>query len=401
MNLANIFIAAAYKKLVQVDLPGGSNQHEINGSSKLRSFFNTSERIQGSIKWHYFSDDQELVQEENTYTFYDARARSADRTNRSEWRMYYYGDFLSYANPDDILVLLKTKVQEEAYDIYGLVFQANSRWSRAVGSLLILDNPTSTFSLISHESLNEKELELTRYRILDELGIEFVHPTRKDDESLVVEKFGMEFPKTKVMSQFAQEQVEVNLSDADETLMRWLTREEELFIALERVIVQERLNKGFDDVDAFLKFSLSVHNTRKSRMGYAFQNHLSRLFDENHIRYTAQGVTEGKIKPDFLFPGRIEYHQASFDAQRLVMLAAKSTCKDRWRQVLTEAARIPVKHLCTLEPGISVNQTDEMKGQNIKLVIPRKLLEATYTKTQQQEAMILIDFIEFVRSKQI
>ena len=42
------------------------------------------------------------------------------------------------------------------------------------------------------------------------------------------------------------------------------------------------------------------------------------------------------------------------------MLAVKSTCKDRWRQILAEADRLPVKHLLTLEPGISVAQTDEM-----------------------------------------
>jgi hypothetical protein len=31
------------------------------------------------------------------------------------------------------------------------------------------------------------------------------------------------------------------------------------------------------------------------------------------------------------------------------MLGAKTTCKDRWRQVLTEAIKIPHKHLFTLE----------------------------------------------------
>ncbi|EJA5030400.1 hypothetical protein MU985_004932 [Salmonella enterica] len=42
------------------------------------------------------------------------------------------------------------------------------------------------------------------------------------------------------------------------------------------------------------------------------------------------------------------------------MLAYKSTCKDRWRQMLNEAVRIPDKHLLTLESSICENQTNEI-----------------------------------------
>ena len=49
------------------------------------------------------------------------------------------------------------------------------------------------------------------------------------------------------------------------------------------------------------------------------------------------------------------------------------TSKDRWRQVLTEADRIPQKHLCTLEAGISTKQTDETRRQSLTLVVPAGL----------------------------
>lgn len=55
------------------------------------------------------------------------------------------------------------------------------------------------------------------------------------------------------------------------------------------------------------------------------------------------------------------------------MLGAKSTLKDRWRQVLSEAERIPEKHLITLEPGISEHQTGEMQAKRLRLVIPDRL----------------------------
>ncbi len=87
------------------------------------------------------------------------------------------------------------------------------------------------------------------------------------------------------------------------------------------------------------------------------------------------------------------------DAKDLLMLGVKTTCKDRWRQVLSEAAKIPSKHLLTLEPGISSNQTDEMQASSLQLVIPASIHE-TYTPSQQGWLMNVAEFIELVRNKQ-
>jgi hypothetical protein len=81
------------------------------------------------------------------------------------------------------------------------------------------------------------------------------------------------------------------------------------------------------------------------------------------------------------------------------MLGVKSTCKDRWRQVLAEAARIERKHLLTLETSISVNQTDEMDANRVQLVIPRGLHE-TYNESQRAWLLDLAGFIGVVRGKQ-
>jgi len=82
------------------------------------------------------------------------------------------------------------------------------------------------------------------------------------------------------------------------------------------------------------------------------------------------------------------------------MLASKSTCKDRWRQILNEAARIPNKHLLTLEPSISENQTDEMKAERVQLVLPRGL-HSTYTPTQQAWLMDVAAFTGLARQRQV
>ncbi len=202
------------------------------------------------------------------------------------------------------------------------------------------------------------------------------------------------------MSAFARAQAgEVNTSRGDEALVRWLQREEQLFRAVERVIVETRLRNGLKDVDDFVVFSLSVQNRRKSRMGYSLQNQLAALFDSQRLRYEAQAITEAQNKPDFIFPGSAEYHDPRFDAALLVMLGAKSTLKERWRQILTEAEKIPRKHLCTLELAISKNQTDEIAKHAVQLVIPEPF-HTTYTAEQKQGLWTVSAFVEFVRGKQ-
>jgi len=164
--------------------------------------------------------------------------------------------------------------------------------------------------------------------------------------------------------------------------------------------VAGRLRQGFgEDVDAFINFSLSVQNRRKSRVGHALENHLEQVFREHNISCSRGKMTENRAKPDFVFPSITHYHDADFPAIRLTMLGVKSTCKDRWRQVLAEAARIEKKHLFTLEPGISENQTNEMAENKLTLVLPRSL-HNSYKPAQQASLMQLEHFIELSRERQ-
>jgi hypothetical protein len=123
------------------------------------------------------------------------------------------------------------------------------------------------------------------------------------------------------------------------------------------------------------------------------------VFAECGIRYSRTAVTENKAKPDFLFPGAVEYQDPQFEAVRLTMLGVKSTCKDRWRQVLAEADRIKRKHLLTLETAISKNQTDEMEVKGLQLIVPLSL-QRTYTKEQQSWLMSVENFASLVKQRQ-
>ena len=209
------------------------------------------------------------------------------------------------------------------------------------------------------------------------------------------------FPNTREFSNFARsvatEVCPVECPDA--ALIEWMETEESAFRQLERHIVQEKLKVGFgengDDVDEFVRFSLSVQNRRKSRSGHAFENHIEVILDKNHLGFKRGARTEGKQKPDFLFPGTDSYQDHHFPEDKLRILGAKTTCKDRWRQVLAEADRIKHKHLISLEPAISEAQTEEMRNKNLQLVIPEPI-QATYQKSQISWLMSFKDFIDEV-----
>jgi hypothetical protein len=240
---------------------------------------------------------------------------------------------------------------------------------------------------------------------MDELGIEPEEPdTDKLDE--ILKKHQQKFPTTAEFAKLARDSLmEVNAKDeADGVLIAWLEREELLFRRLERHIVSDRLKSGFmsgdiADVDGFIAFSLSVQNRRKSRAGYSLEHHVEALLKARGIQYQRQVITEGKSKPDFLFPGQKEYQDLTYSVQKLTMLGSKSSLKDRWRQVLDEADRITHKHLLTLEPGVSESQTDAMRNRNLQLVVP-KTIHSTYKKSQQDWLMDVSQFIKLVEHRQ-
>lgn len=128
------------------------------------------------------------------------------------------------------------------------------------------------------------------------------------------------------------------------------------------------------------------------------EHHLSSLFTGNCITFTPQAVTEGNKKPDFIFPSVESYHDASFPVDKLASLAAKTTCKDRWRQVLNEADRLRSKNkfLCTLQQGISSAQLEEMKSEKVVLVVPEKYIK-TYPEKYQNDIWTVKKFIEYIK----
>jgi len=185
--------------------------------------------------------------------------------------------------------------------------------------------------------------------------------------------------KTAEVSQIARdlvEDLEPNLiarGDPDEILMAWVEAEKQLFFLAESDRFGLRVQAGYIDMNDFVSTALSVINTRKSRAGRALEHHFAALLKMSRIPFDTQQKTEGKAKPDFIFPSISAYRDPIFPARSLRMVATKTSCKDRWRQILPEARRIRKKHLLTLEAPVSPNQLDEMERTRVQLVVPRPL----------------------------
>lgn len=180
--------------------------------------------------------------------------------------------------------------------------------------------------------------------------------------------------------------------DTDDRLMRRRQCEYEMFRSVEEHHVLPRLKRPFESVEGFLEYAHAVTNRRKSRSGRSLELQLAGIFREEGLPFSHGAHTEGSRKPDFIFPSIESYWDGNRRDDQLRMLAAKTTVKDRWRQILNEARRVEVKHLLTLQEGVSEEQFREMTEEGVVLVVPRRL-HSSYPRSTRARLMSLDNFI--------
>ncbi len=304
---------------------------------------------------------------------------------RNEYRITRFGrgfPFLQDDNVGDLLVL--AKFTEEDYAGYVLSSDED------------IDEFFATFNLAPDQT----------NQLIDIDGA--VKPDEKIAQLLqeFVDHFST-FPETRQMAQGARDcfnkayqLTDLNLkTDPDKVLLNWVDTEYRLFKYMEEKVYAGAMAKPFGNIDSFVQMANEVLNRRKSRAGKSLEHHLADIFTKNELVFEEQAITEDKKKPDFLFPNAECYHNMQFPADELIMLGAKTTCKDRWRQVLTEADRVDIKYLFTLQQGISKNQLREMHDSHLTLVVPQQYI-ASFPKEYQSEISNLTNFIQMVRRKQ-
>jgi hypothetical protein len=392
--LSNYFEAVVAKRLSAVEADAlCSNQHEFNGTTEFKKLLGKDKNIFDAFIIYLADDETDFIKSPCKLTWYDARENHPTRT---EYRLYYQTtSSLSLAEAGDLLILCKGKDNR----LIVFITENGSTKENQLIWLFDLDEDVilHKYDFVEFEN-NRSELTYLGNLILEELGIDISDNFVENNYLEIINKeFPTGFPYTKVFSQFARSKSKIrsSIKNPDEAIIHWMEFEEILFRTFEKFIIEKQIKKGFSTVDEFISYSLSVQNRRKARAGKAFENHLYQIFTDNSVKFSCNEKTELKSRPDFLFPGIKEYKNPDYPTKNLRMLAVKTSCKDRWRQVLAEAKRIPQKHLITLEPGISEDQTNEMISMNLQLVLPQSILPS-YNEKQRSKLITLKDFISLV-----
>ncbi|WP_420447147.1 type II restriction endonuclease [Candidatus Palauibacter sp.] len=414
-QLRDHFTGVGAKYLSAVDAePKRSNQHEIGVTPDMRRQVLGERKQRFNVRYVWLGEEQGTLAADGSAapepdepggftsyapaTYYDARENQPHRS--PEWRLYYSANPVTEAMREGDALFL---AMHNDGLLYFVVAAAGSTGEQQL-SWLFGVSPGKSF--LAREIEADEPLGFAARYIFDELGVVF---EEADEARLdgIIEQFGTVFPKTADFSELARNTLQDAVSpedDPDGALLAWLEHEEALFRRLERKVVAEHLRDGFVtedevDVDGFLRFSLSVQNRRKARMGHSLEHQAAAVFRARKLSFDRGPITEHNHRPDFLFPGIEAYRAAATGWWCLAMLGAKSSCKDRWRQVLVEAEKIPDKHLLTLEPSISESQTHQMTVAKLQLVVPHAI-HASYTANQQAWLWTFEEFITEVEARQ-
>jgi len=202
------------------------------------------------------------------------------------------------------------------------------------------------------------------------------------------------FPDGATIIEYVVSRLPASDTSPDESLLARRTCEYAVFRAVEEMHILDVIKKGFASVDDFVDLANAVSNRRKSRSGRSLELHLERIFREQGLNdFGTQCVTEERKMPDFIFPSCGRYHDTTYPRESLRMLAVKTTCKDRWRQILNEADRIKAPFLFTLQEGVSENQFREMEREGVTLVVPEPLHDK-FPESVRPRLLTLAGFIQ-------
>lgn len=305
------------------------------------------------------------------------------KKTRSEYRLTRFGRDFPWLVHDLVgALLVLVPVSHENFHAYVLEREDDIEDVQAALNVYVLER----WAIY----LADREIEETADACLDRLCRSFTQTAEV-------------FPETRIMSAKAREIVVacvqgIAQKGADEQLLEYIRAELKLFRMVERKIYQGEVQRLFADIDDFIKTALSILNARKSRAGWALEHHVAYLLRGAGLPFEVRVRVEG-TEPDILMPGKKAYDDAlrgRYPIEKLIMIGLKTTCKDRWRQVLREAPQVKRKHILTIQEGISPRQLEEMHRSNVVLVVPASL-HGKYPAERRIKLLSLESFVASAR----
>lgn len=174
-------------------------------------------------------------------------------------------------------------------------------------------------------------------------------------------------------------------------LVRMIVGDRAAGASIENVVTA--LIRDFQKVDALL---LSASQQRRSRAGYSFEHHIEAMLVDGGIPFEKQAILEAKKRPDFVLPSLKLLKDKQRDRIEAVVLSAKTTLRERWKQVQREITNCDL-FLATVDDSIAVNAIQDMRTLGIFLVVPETLKKSDITEYETQDNVI--DFKTFFESE--
>lgn len=133
-----------------------------------------------------------------------------------------------------------------------------------------------------------------------------------------------------------------------------------------------RLIEAYQAVDALM---LSASQQRKSRAGYSYEHHIEAMLSGGGIPFEKQVIVEARKRPDFVLPSLAFVDSGTPKASTGLILSAKTTLRERWKQVEREKGHRRL-FLTTVDENIAGNAIEDMDSFGVLLVIPESLMKS-------------------------
>jgi hypothetical protein len=138
---------------------------------------------------------------------------------------------------------------------------------------------------------------------------------------------------------------------------------------------------------------LNASQQRKTRVGAGFESHIRRMLEAGNIPFAEQAVVSTR-RPDFVLPTKDLYVQNSSDA---LVLAAKTTLRERWKQVPMEQRNCTI-FLASMDEKVTQSAVKEMANLQITLVVP-EAFKAPGTVVDYAKESNVLTFKQFFREE--
>lgn len=150
---------------------------------------------------------------------------------------------------------------------------------------------------------------------------------------------------------------------------------------MEATAIIRQLIEQLPAIDALM---LSAAQQRKARAGYSYEHHIEAMLKGGSIPFQKQVVLASKKRPDFILPSLAYVDSGDPNARTGLILSAKTTLRERWKQVEREMGGRRL-FFATVDENISGSAIEDMASIGVHLVVPESMKSSIKKRGASEE----------------